>query len=115
MFKIQQHVALIYSRCFLNTKIFISPFCLFLVRLLAKMQYTTGINIKVITVDTESPHATVIPIDLHISEPSPKPIAIGIIPNTVVNVVINTGRKRDFPAMTTASKTLFPRSRHSLI
>ena len=61
----------------------------------ANTLYTTGTITKVIKVDTESPHATVIPIERHISEPSPVPTAIGIIPNTVVRVVINTGRRRD--------------------
>ena len=68
----------------------------------ANMQYITGTRTRVTAVDTESPQATVIPIEFHISAPSPVPIAIGIIPNTVVNVVINTGRRRDLPAVTTA-------------
>lgn len=68
---------------------------------LANMAYTTGTISKVISVETESPHATVIPIGRHISEPSPVPIAIGIIPKTVVSVVINTGRKRERPACMT--------------
>lgn len=44
-------------------------------------------------------------------EPCPPPIAIGIIPRTVVAVVINTGRRRLFPAVTTELSTASPRSR----
>ena len=68
-----------------------------------------------IKVDTERPQATVIPIERHISEPSPVPTAIGIIPKTVVNVVINTGRRRDFPAVTTDVIIPMPRSRHKIV
>ena len=69
----------------------------------------------VIKVDTERPQATVIPIERHISEPSPVPTAIGIIPKTVVNVVINTGRRRDLPAVTTDVIIPMPRSRHKIV
>ena len=81
----------------------------------ANTQYTTGTITSVIKVDTESPHATVIPIERHISAPSPVPIAIGIIPSTVVRVVINTGRRRDLPAATAAVRILIPRSRHRIV
>ena len=51
----------------------------------------------------------------HISEPCPPPIAIGIIPRTVVAVVINTGRRRLLPDVTTELMTAIPRSRQSVM
>ena len=50
------------------------------------MQYTTGTITSVINVDTDNPQATVIPIERHISEPSPVPTAIEIIPNTAASL-----------------------------
>ena len=44
---------------------------------------------------------TATPNGRHISAPSPCPTAIGTIPRIVVSVVINTGRKRLRPAVTT--------------
>ena len=67
---------------------------------------------RVTSVEIESPQATVIPIDCHISEPSPIPRAIGTIPRTVVAVVMSTGRRRDLPEVVTALATPIPRSRH---
>ena len=75
----------------------------------------TGISTNVTSVEIDNPHATVIPIYRHISAPSPVPIAIGNIPSTVVKVVINTGRKHDFPAATVASILPNPRSRPNLV
>ena len=43
----------------------------------ANTQYITGTSTRVIRVDTERPQATQVPKPLHISEPSPVPIAIG--------------------------------------
>ena len=71
----------------------------------ANTQYKVGIRIKVRTVDTVRPPITAIAIGLHISEPCPPAIAIGIIPRTVVAVVINTGRRRLLPAVTTECNT----------
>ena len=56
------------------------------------------------SVENESPHATDIPSEFHISEPTPVPTAIGTIPSTVVIVVIKIGRIRERPALTAASR-----------
>ncbi len=45
-------------------------------------------------VENESPPITVTPMGFQVSEPSPPASARGIIPKSVVNVVIKTGRKR---------------------
>ena len=70
---------------------------------------------SVINVETVSPQHTVIPNERHISEPSPLPIASGIIPNTVVSVVIRIGRRRLPAAVTDASITLMPLSRIRIV
>ena len=57
---------------------------------------------RVMSVENDNPHATDIPRARHISEPSPLPTAIGIIPMTVVRVVIRIGRRRERPEITMA-------------
>src|SRR5574344_1256185 len=81
----------------------------------ANKLYKIGISTNVTKVETDKPQATVIPNEFHISAPSPLPTAKGIIPKTVVSVVIKMGRRRDFPAVTTASRTDMPRSRHRIV
>lgn len=68
-----------------------------------------------IRVENERPQATDIPREFHISEPTPLPTAIGIIPSTVVIVVIKIGRRRLLPAITTASRIDIPRSRQRIV
>ena len=88
-----------------------SAFLLFLrTALVSSEQYKAGMSNNVINVDTVKPQATVIPKPFHISAHSPRPIAIGIIPNTVVKVVIRIGRRRERAAFTVASFTSTPRS-----
>ena len=65
---------------------------------------------RVMSVETERPQATVVPRPFHISEPSPRPNAMGSIPSTVVRVVIRMGRIRALAAVMEASRTLYPRS-----
>ena len=61
---------------------------------------------RVMSVETLRPQATVVPRPRHISEPSPRPRAMGSIPSTVVSVVIRMGRRRLLAAFTDDSRTL---------
>ena len=66
-------------------------------------------------VEKVRPQATTIPMEFHISAPSPLSTASGIIPSTVVKVVIKIGRRRERPPATTASLMVMPRSTHKLV
>ena len=57
-------------------------------------------------VEMLKPQATVVPRPFHISEPSPRPSAMGSMPRTVVRVVMRMGRRRALAASTDASRTL---------
>ena len=83
-------------------------FLLFLILFAPISTYITGTNIRVIKVENVNPPTTATPIGAHISEPSPVAITNGIIANTVVRVVISTGRNRDLPAITTEVTMLRP-------
>ena len=65
-------------------------------------------------VEMVKPPITVIAMGFHISEPSEADNAKGVIPKMVVMVVINTGRKRDLPPLTTAWMMPMPRLRFRL-
>ena len=70
---------------------------------------------RVMRVEMERPQATVTPSPFHISEPSPRPQAIGSMPQTVVSVVIRIGRRRLRAAVTEESRTVIPRSWHRMV
>ncbi len=70
---------------------------------------------NVMSVDTVKPQATVTPKAFHISAPSPRPMANGIIPKTVVRVVIKMGLCHGHGDRRDLHSTPTPRSSNSVV
>ena len=70
---------------------------------------------SVSAVELMSPATTVMAMGVRISDPSPRPSAMGRSPRTVVAVVIRIGRSRTEPACTIASVLDRPLARRWLM
>src|SRR5216683_3333113 len=81
----------------------------------AKYEYATGTKSRVSSKHSACPPIIVTAIDARCSEPAPMPIATGISPAMMENVVIRIGRRRTRFASTIASCTGIPSARNRLV